>query len=196
MIMPKRAIRREGRGGEIRRQAAWMIARHIVLVRRIDHDGVMDQGSLAGGAPMTGDSRMRASDADRDRAAAQLLEHLAAGRLSAGEHGERVSRALRARTLGELGALMADLPGLDQRPGPPGYPAGPGRARTAHTARPGGAGRTRLVLSQDATALAGLSVIVVAYLATGLLTGIWWIPWALAVMPVVRMMHRRGEPAR
>jgi hypothetical protein len=173
-----------------------MIARDIVRMRGIDHDGVMDQGFLAGGAPMPGDPRMRASDADRDRAAAQLLEHYAAGRLSAEEHWERVTRALGARTLGALGALLADLPGLDQRPDRSLPLAGPGPARTARPARPGRAGRPRLALSPDAAAMASLSVIVVAYLATGLLTGIWWIPWALAVIPVVRMVHRRGEPAR
>ncbi|MGB6455974.1 MAG: DUF1707 domain-containing protein, partial [Streptosporangiaceae bacterium] len=51
-----------------------------------------------------------ASDADRDAAAGQLSSALAEGRLTAGEHSERVGAAYAARTLGELGALTADLP--------------------------------------------------------------------------------------
>jgi DUF1707 SHOCT-like domain len=51
-----------------------------------------------------------ASDADRDAAAGQLSSALAEGRLTAGEHSERVGAAYAARSLGELGALTADLP--------------------------------------------------------------------------------------
>lgn len=51
-----------------------------------------------------------ASDADRDAAAGQLSSALAEGRLTAGEHSQRVEAAYAARTLGELGALIADLP--------------------------------------------------------------------------------------
>jgi hypothetical protein len=60
-------------------------------------------------------SRMRASDADRDRVAALLQEHRAAGRLTAEEFDERVDAALAARTLGDLDALLADLPHADLR---------------------------------------------------------------------------------
>ena len=68
---------------------------------------------------MPGDARIRASDADRDRAAAALREHLAAGRLSIEEFDERLDRAYAAKTLGELDELMADLPTSDlgQLPG-------------------------------------------------------------------------------
>jgi hypothetical protein len=51
-----------------------------------------------------------ASDADRDAAAGQLSSALAEGRLTAGEHAERVGAVYAARTWGELGALTADLP--------------------------------------------------------------------------------------
>lgn len=51
-----------------------------------------------------------ASDTDRDAAAGRLSSALAEGRLTAGEHSERVGAAYAARTLGELGALTADLP--------------------------------------------------------------------------------------
>ena len=62
---------------------------------------------------MSGDPRIRASDADRDRAATLLREHHAAGRLTAEEFHERLDRAMTAKTLGELDELMADLPAID-----------------------------------------------------------------------------------
>lgn len=62
---------------------------------------------------MRSDSRIRASDADRDRVASLLQEHHAAGRLTAEEFTERLDAALGARTLGELDALLADLPHID-----------------------------------------------------------------------------------
>ena len=60
-------------------------------------------------------SRIRASDADRDRVAALLQQHHAAGRLTAEEFDQRVDAALAARTLGELDELLADLPHADVR---------------------------------------------------------------------------------
>jgi hypothetical protein len=60
-----------------------------------------------------GDPRIRASDADRDRAAALLREHHAAGRLTAEEFQERMEAALDAKTLGEIDELLADLPLID-----------------------------------------------------------------------------------
>jgi hypothetical protein len=62
---------------------------------------------------MPSDPRIRASDADRDRTAALLREHLAAGRLTAEEFSERLDAAYAAKTLGELDQLLADLPGID-----------------------------------------------------------------------------------
>ena len=62
---------------------------------------------------MPGDPRIRASDADRDRVAALLREHHAAGRLTAEEFGERMDAALDAKTLGELDELLTDLPVID-----------------------------------------------------------------------------------
>ena len=65
---------------------------------------------------MTGD-RIRISDADRDRAAARLREHFAAGRLSPAELDERIAAALTAKTAGDVRRIMADLP--DPAPAPP-----------------------------------------------------------------------------
>lgn len=62
---------------------------------------------------MAYDPNIRASDADRDRTASLLREHLAAGRLSPDEFSERLERAFAAKTIGEIDALLADLPGID-----------------------------------------------------------------------------------
>jgi hypothetical protein len=63
-------------------------------------------------------SSMLASDGDRDAVAGLLIEAFAEGRLTAGEHGERVRAAYVARTWAELSRLTADLPA------PAGDPAG------------------------------------------------------------------------
>jgi hypothetical protein len=62
---------------------------------------------------MPSDPRIRASDADRDRAAEALREHHATGRLTVEEFQERLDRVYAAKTLGELDELMADLPAID-----------------------------------------------------------------------------------
>ncbi|HET8606799.1 MAG TPA: DUF1707 domain-containing protein [Gaiellaceae bacterium] len=54
--------------------------------------------------------RIRASDADREGAVAQLREHAAEGRLTLEEFADRVSSAYRARTTVELDELASDLP--------------------------------------------------------------------------------------
>ena len=56
------------------------------------------------------DEKLRASDADRDQAVAQLADHHAAGRLDFEEFTDRVSQALASKTLGELNLLFHDLP--------------------------------------------------------------------------------------
>ena len=53
---------------------------------------------------------LRVSDAERDRAVAELSEHFQAGRLSQEEFEDRSGRALQARTGGELSGLFTDLP--------------------------------------------------------------------------------------
>lgn len=57
------------------------------------------------------DDRFRASDRDRDRAAALLREHFAAGRLTRPELDERVTATLNAKTRGDLRGVLAGLPG-------------------------------------------------------------------------------------
>jgi hypothetical protein len=55
--------------------------------------------------------RVLASDADRDAVATRLSSAFAEGRLTSGEHADRVRAAYEARTAGELAGLTADLPG-------------------------------------------------------------------------------------
>ena len=53
---------------------------------------------------------LRVSDADRDRAIAELSEHYQAGRLTTEEFEDRTGRALQARTTADLADLFTDLP--------------------------------------------------------------------------------------
>lgn len=57
------------------------------------------------------DAQLRIGDAERERAAADLGEHFAQGRLSADEHAERLEQVWVARTRSELVPLFRDLPG-------------------------------------------------------------------------------------
>jgi hypothetical protein len=63
-------------------------------------------------------SRFRASDADRDRAADQLREALAEGRLSPEEHAERIELVYSAKTYAELAPALEDLPVAADGPAP------------------------------------------------------------------------------
>ena len=53
---------------------------------------------------------LRVSDADRDRALAELSDAFRLGRITAGEFDQRSGQALRSRTGSELTSLLADLP--------------------------------------------------------------------------------------
>jgi uncharacterized protein DUF1707/cell wall-active antibiotic response 4TMS protein YvqF len=78
-------------------------------------------------------SRLRASDADRDRAAGLLNEALADGRITADEHAERLDTVYAAKTHAELVPVLDDLhlsPQTHASPAPvhssPTVPAGRG----------------------------------------------------------------------
>lgn len=75
---------------------------------------------------------LRASDADRERAAQALRHHCSVGRLTVDELEERMAAAYAARTLGELAALLEDLPDS---------PAAVARGRPPAKARVGPPGR-------------------------------------------------------
>ena len=57
-------------------------------------------------------SRLRASDADRDRAASLLNEALAEGRLTPEEHSERLDSVYAAKTHADLVPALEDLPAV------------------------------------------------------------------------------------
>jgi hypothetical protein len=57
-------------------------------------------------------SRLRASDADRERAASVLNEALAEGRLTPEEHSERLDSIYAAKTQADLVPLLEDLPAV------------------------------------------------------------------------------------
>lgn len=56
-------------------------------------------------------SRLRASDADRDQAASVINSALADGRLTADEHSERLDAIYAAKTHADIVPLLDDLPG-------------------------------------------------------------------------------------
>ncbi len=66
-------------------------------------------------------SGLRASDADRDRAAGVINNALAEGRLTAEEHSDRLDAIYAAKTHADLQPLLADLP--DRKVGPGGLAA-------------------------------------------------------------------------
>jgi len=74
---------------------------------------------------------LRVSDADRDRAVAELSEHFQAGRLTQEEFEDRTGRALQARTGGELSELFTDLPQGQARAGMPPAAVSPAGMRRA-----------------------------------------------------------------
>lgn len=71
---------------------------------------------------MSGD--LRVGDAERERAAAALGDHYAAGRLEPSEYAERLDAIWTARTRRDLDVLFHDLPRL-AAPQPPARRRGP-----------------------------------------------------------------------
>jgi len=66
---------------------------------------------------VSGELDVRVSDAERERVAASLREHCAAGRLTLEELSERLDDAYRTRTAGELERALRELPAeASQRP--------------------------------------------------------------------------------
>jgi hypothetical protein len=69
-------------------------------------------GSTAPASELT-QADLRASDADRDRAAAVLSGAMATGRVTSAEYAERLDAVYAAKTLGDLAPLTRDLPAED-----------------------------------------------------------------------------------
>ena len=102
------------------------------------------------------DPKLRASDADRDEVADLLREHVATGRLTMEEFGERLERTYAAQTYGDLDALIADLPGRDPYAGlpvPASTPNYADRPVVRRARRPAGAPPGRLARGMAALGL-------------------------------------------
>jgi Domain of unknown function (DUF1707) len=151
---------------------------------------------------MANDPKIRASDVDRDRTAAALREHLAAGRLTNDEFDERLDKTYAAKTLGELDDLMADLPGTGLEHPPEGSlhraagsPPPPGR-------RSGGPVETSQGRFSPAWRAAwgswlGISLVfLVIWLVSGASGGLWflWVPGLMGALLLGRWIT--GAPAR
>ena len=147
---------------------------------------------------MPGDPRIRASDADRDRATALLQEHHAAGRLTAEEFHDRMDKALDAKTLGEIDELLADLPAIDlYRLPDASLRRIPPRAGQSLVPRdPGGASPARLppgAVAFGAWATATSALIAVWAVLAVIGVGTWFPWWALIAIPWIWVLIRRSQ---
>src|ERR1035437_7140085 len=77
-------------------------------------------------------SRLRASDADRDRAASVLNEAMAQGRLTAAEHSDRLDAIYAAKTHADLVPVLDYLPAMSAAAAPA---TGQGAVRPAAAGR-------------------------------------------------------------
>lgn len=158
---------------------------------------------------MPGDPRIRASDADRDRATALLREHHAAGRLTAEEFHERMDAALDAKTLGEIDELLADLPVIDlyrlpdeglRRPSSLPHQSLVPWDQARRVTRPGEQSPTRFPpgsVGVGAWAVVTGTLIAIWAVAAVVGVGTWFPWWLLVAIPwiwvVIRRARRRGE---
>ncbi len=147
---------------------------------------------------MPGDPRIRASDADRDRAIALLREHHAAGRLTGWEFDERMEAALNARTLGEIDELLVDLPVIDLYRLPDEALRRPsGLPHTSLLPKdPGGPAVPPGTLAMGAWAAVASALIAVWAVAAVVGTGTWFPWWLLVVIPWLWILIRRARRRR
>jgi hypothetical protein len=111
---------------------------------------------------------LRVSDADRDRAIAELSEHYQAGRLTTEEFEDRTGRALQARTTADLAALFTDLPWRQA----PGTGATATSAASTSPVSPARAWPARVPVAPVTI----LAVVAVLALLSGHLFHIAWVP--------------------
>ena len=134
---------------------------------------------------MAGSDDLRVSDEQRERAAADIREHYAAGRLTDDELSERVQAAYSARTEGELKALTADLPRLPAT-------RAEQKAETAQRRRD----LQRRLLQEAGGGSGAFLVCTAIWVASGASGFFWPIFVALAVLiPLVRNGWRLYGPA-
>jgi Domain of unknown function (DUF1707) len=134
---------------------------------------------------MPDDPGLRASDEQRERAAEEIREHFAAGRLDEDELDQRVQAAYSAKTQQELLNLLGDLPKL---------PASPAQQKAELAQR-----RRHLQrrLLQETGGGAALFVICVAIWLSNGASGQFWPIWValLTLIPLVRNGWRLYGPA-
>ncbi len=118
------------------------------------------------------DGAIRASDAEREQAAAALREHFAAGRLDEDELAQRLEAVYAARTRDELLAVHDDLPEL---------PLSPSERRAELAERQ--AHLRRRLLQQAGGSFAPFLMCVVIWAATGAQGAFW--PAFLLIPPVL-----------
>ena len=136
---------------------------------------VQDMSTATKGHPS---GSLRVSDADRDRAIAELSEHYQAGRLTTEEFEDRTGRALQARTTADLADLFTDLP---RRQAPMTG------ATATSAARPSPASPARAWPARVPVApVAILAVVAVLALLSGHLFHIAWVP--VVAIIVVRLL--------
>ena len=151
---------------------------------------------------MDSDPTIRASDGDRDRTAAALREHLAAGRLTIEEFDQRLDQAYAAKTLGELNVLMADLPQADLVQPPESSPLG--SAASPPPARPSSPGSIQAGPGRFSPAwraawgswLAVSLCFFVIWLISGASGGPWFLWVALPLGALLLGRWITGAPAR
>ncbi len=122
----------------------------------------------------------RVSYQERERAAQELREHFAAGRLTEEELDERVQQAYAARTDGQLQALLSDLPRL---------PATPQEHKAALAAR------RRQLMQETGGGITAFAVCVAIWLSSGA-NGQFWPVWVAIVVliPLIRNVWRLYGP--
>lgn len=135
------------------------------------------------------DDQFRTSDADRDRVAAQLREHFAAGRLTREELDERLTVALSARTHGDLRRVLADLPGPGLAPRPAQLPPRVAPPWLAARRRPRILPLAALVLVA-ALVIPGAGWVVLAFFQVLLLA---WLAACLAGIFLAGRIYRRAR---
>jgi Domain of unknown function (DUF1707) len=127
---------------------------------------------------------LRVSDADRDRAIAELSEHYQAGRLTTEELEDRTGRALQARTAADLAGLFTDLPRSQA-------PVTGGTGTSAASAAPASAARAWPARVPVAP-VAILAVVAVLALLSGHLFHVAWVP-VVAIIVVRLLAGGRGR---
>jgi Domain of unknown function (DUF1707) len=136
--------------------------------RRYRHEREPER--LAAPAPPSGP--IRVGDSDRERVAALLRDHAAAGRLEPAELAERLERAYAARYGSDLEAVLAELP---PQPEP---------ARRSRPSRP------------RATPAPLLPIAIAALVALAVITGAWWVLWLIWPAAIVLGPKRHYRRAR